>query len=225
MLAIPDRIDGSDLRSTRQRGRTGYATAKRFMDVLFSLAALVFLLPAIAVIALALLIQDGRPIFYRHRRIGRDGREFGCLKFRTMRRDADAVLAELLARDADVRREWATNQKLKRDPRVHRVGQFLRNTSLDEIPQFLNVLRGEMSIVGPRPIITDEVPHYGENFVFYLSMAPGVTGLWQVSRRSDTSYAQRVDFDVDYFHARSIILDLKIMLRTVAIVLFARNVG
>lgn len=225
MLAIPDRVDRSDLHSTRQNGRAGYAMAKRLMDVLFSFGALVFLLPAIAVIALALLIQDGRPIFYRHRRIGRDGREFGCLKFRTMRRDADAVLADLLERDAAVRQEWAANQKLKQDPRVHRVGQFLRNTSLDEIPQFLNVLRGEMSIVGPRPIITDEVPHYGENFVFYLSMTPGVTGLWQVSRRSDTSYSARVAFDVDYFRARSINLDLKIMLQTVAIVLFARNVG
>jgi exopolysaccharide production protein ExoY len=194
-------------------------------DILFSFAALVFLLPAIGLIALALLIQDGRPIFYRHRRIGRDGREFGCLKFRTMRRDAEAVLAELLERDEDVRREWAASQKLKQDPRVHRIGQFLRNTSLDEIPQFLNVLRGEMSIVGPRPIITDEVPHYGENFVFYLSMTPGVTGLWQVSRRSDTSYAARVAYDVDYFSARSMRLDMKIMVQTVAIVLFAKNVG
>lgn len=225
MLAIPDRLDGSDIRSTRQKSRVGYASAKRLMDVLFSFAALVFLFPAIAVIALALLIQDGRPIFYRHRRVGRDGREFGCLKFRTMRRDAEAVLADLLERDDDVRREWAANQKLKQDPRVHRIGQFLRNTSLDEIPQFLNVLRGEMSIVGPRPIITDEVPHYGENFVFYLSMTPGVTGLWQVSRRSDTSYSARVGFDVDYFRARSTRLDLKIMFQTVAIVLFARNVG
>lgn len=225
MLAIPDRVDRPDVRSTRQKDRAGYLTAKRLMDVLFSLAALLFLLPAIAVIAVALLIQDGRPIFYRHRRIGRDGREFGCLKFRTMRRDSDAVLAELLERDENVRREWAENQKLKRDPRVHGVGQFLRNTSLDEIPQFLNVLRGEMSVVGPRPIVTDEVPHYGENFVFYLSMTPGVTGLWQVSRRSDTSYSARVAYDVDYFRARSINLDFRIMLQTVAVVLFARNVG
>lgn len=225
MLAIPDRLDGSDVRSTRQRGRAIYTRAKRLTDILFSFAALVFLLPAIGLIALALLIQDGRPIFYRHRRIGRDGREFGCLKFRTMRRDAEAVLAELLERDEDVRREWAASQKLKQDPRVHRIGQFLRNTSLDEIPQFLNVLRGEMSIVGPRPIITDEVPHYGENFVFYLSMTPGVTGLWQVSRRSDTSYAARVAYDVDYFSARSMRLDMKIMVQTVAIVLFAKNVG
>ena len=148
--------------------KTGLATAvteraditKRSIDIVLAALALIFLLPAMAMIALILFIQDGRPIFFSHRRIGFRGREFSCLKFRTMKRDAEKRLAYLLQYSEAARQEWQTTQKLKNDPRITRFGSFLRRSSLDELPQFINVLRGEMSLVGPRPIVSAEIPHY-----------------------------------------------------------------
>jgi exopolysaccharide production protein ExoY len=196
---------------------------KRAFDVVFSLLSLIFLLPALVVISLALLLVDGGPIIFRHKRVGRGGRTFFCLKFRSMRKDADKVLSELLETDPERRQEWEESQKLKNDPRIHWLGKLLRISSLDELPQLFNVLRGEMSIVGPRPIIEEELDRYGPNVQCYLAMTPGLTGLWQVSRRADTSYEERVQFDVDYYHSCSMRTDLAIIMKTIVIVLFAQN--
>ena len=162
-------------------------------------------------------------MIYRHKRIGREGREFDCLKFRTMRRDADRALQEFLASNETARREWEMNPKLRSDPRVHPIGRLLRMTSLDEIPQFLNVLRGEMSIVGPRPVVEEELARYGDRAHCYLLLTPGITGLWQVSGRNDTSYDDRVELDARYYATRSMSLDLWIIFRTVRVLLLDRN--
>lgn len=222
MLSTLDVVNDVAAASVRRKKSAG-ATLKRVTDIVLSLAAIAFLLPALIVIFIALYLHDGGPVLFRHKRIGAGGREFSCLKFRTMRRDADKVLAELLASDEAALREWNANHKLRDDPRIHRIGRFLRMTSLDELPQLFNVLHGEMSIVGPRPIVTDEIGRYGERIQYYFSMTPGMTGLWQVSGRNGTSYDTRVDLDVEYFFSRSARLDLTIMCRTVGVLLFERN--
>ncbi|MGG6896922.1 sugar transferase [Rhizobium sp. BR 315] len=197
--------------------------AKRIVDLVLSGLGLVFLAPALLVIAIALLLVDGRPIIYRHSRVGRYGRPFECLKFRTMRKDADRQLEELLACDETRRQEWLSTQKLKSDPRVHWLGKYLRMTSADELPQLLNVQRGDMSLVGPRPVVAAELERYGPNLYCYLGLRPGITGLWQVNRRAETTYEERVQFDLDYFHSRSLRADFAILVKTVGVVLFARN--
>ncbi|MFT3999236.1 MAG: sugar transferase [Rhizobium sp.] len=197
--------------------------SKRIVDLLLSGAGLLFLAPALLAIAVALLLVDGRPIIYRHTRIGRDGRPFQCLKFRTMRKDADRQLAELLARDETRRQEWLSTQKLMNDPRVHWLGKYLRMSSADELPQLLNVQRGDMSLVGPRPVVASELDRYGSNLYCYLGLRPGITGLWQVNRCADTTYEERVQFDLDYFHSQSLRVDLSILVKTVGVVLLARN--
>lgn len=200
-----------------------FGRSKRVVDLLLSGAGLLFMAPALLVIAIALLLVDGRPIIYRHTRIGRDGRPFECLKFRTMRKDADRYLAELLARDEKRKLEWSSTQKLTNDPRVHWLGRYLRMSSADELPQLLNVQRGEMSLVGPRPVVASELERYGSNLYCYLGLRPGITGLWQVNRRADTTYEERIQFDLDYFHSRSMRADLAILVKTVGVVLLARN--
>ncbi|MGV1794641.1 sugar transferase [Rhizobium lusitanum] len=200
-----------------------FGRSKRVVDLLLSGAGLLFMAPALLVIAIALLLVDGRPIIYRHTRIGRDGRPFECLKFRTMRKDADRYLAELLARDEKRKLEWLSTQKLTNDPRVHWLGKYLRMSSADELPQLLNVQRGEMSLVGPRPVVASELERYGSNLYCYLGLRPGITGLWQVNRRADTTYEERIQFDLDYFHSRSMRADLAILVKTVGVVLLARN--
>ena len=187
--------------------------AKRCTDVLLSSLALLALLPAFLVIGW-LASRDGHSPVYGHRRVGRNGVEFSCLKFRTMVPDAAERLAALLASDPTARAEWRDAQKLTNDPRITPVGRFLRATSLDELPQLVNVLRGEMSLVGPRPIVQDEIEKYGEFLPYYLSMIPGITGLWQSSGRSDTTYRERVLLDVWYARNWSLWHDMVIVLRT-----------
>ena len=162
---------------------------------------------------------DGGPALFRHERIGANGRPFGCLKFRTMVTNADQVLQDLLLQDADARAEWATRRKLTRDPRVTPIGAFLRNTSLDELPQLFNVIRGEMSLVGPRPIVQAETHHYGYNLTYYCETKPGITGLWQVSGRSSTTYDERVKLDVWYVQNWSLWHDGAILFKTIPAVL------
>ncbi len=191
---------------------------KRGIDIVCALAGLVFLAPAFLVIALVLLWQDGFPLLFSHRRIGRGGRIFHCLKFRSMARDADRRLEELLASDEKARREWEADHKLVDDPRIHPVGDVLRRTSLDELPQLINILRGDMTVVGPRPIVTAEVARYGDDYAAYASVRPGLTGLWQVSGRNDISYASRVALDADYVRRCSFLLDLRIILKTIVVV-------
>ena len=196
---------------------------KRAMDILGAGALLLLALPVFLVLA-ALVKMDGGKAFYAHERVGRGGRLFGCLKFRSMVADSDRRLAALLASDPAARAEWDATRKLKNDPRVTAVGRFLRASSLDELPQLLNVLKGEMSLVGPRPVQASELAaFYGPAAQHYMAVRPGITGPWQVSGRSDTSYAQRVALDVAYVAHPSILNDVKILLRTPVAVLGRRG--
>jgi Undecaprenyl-phosphate galactose phosphotransferase WbaP len=185
---------------------------------------LLFLLaPLFAVVCLAIKATDSGPILFRQTRVGKDGKYFGCLKFRTMVCDADATLREHLARDDAARREWEETQKLKSDPRITRIGAFLRKSSLDELPQFLNVLAGDMSLVGPRPIVPSETVRYGDYLEYYLAVRPGITGLWQVSGRSMTTYAERVSLDARYVQNWGLLRDFAILAMTVPVVLTRRG--
>lgn len=199
------------------------AALKRGLDMIGAGALLLLLAPVFLVIA-ALVKRDGGPAFYAHTRIGQGGRGFGCLKFRSMVIDSQARLEALLASDPAAQAEWNATRKLRNDPRVTAVGRFLRKTSLDELPQLINVLRGEMSLVGPRPVIAAELAeYYGAAAAHYMSVRPGITGLWQVSGRSDTSYAQRVALDVAYASQPSIWTDIKILARTPMVVIARRG--
>ncbi len=192
---------------------------KLLFDKLFAAFALVTLAPVMALIAIAIRIGEPGPVFYKHKRIGQSGRSFDCIKFRSMRIDSADVLAQLLETDPVARAEWARDQKLANDPRIHPVGRFLRKTSLDELPQFWNVLKGDMSIVGPRPIIKDEAVRYGVHYADYCAVRPGITGAWQVGGRNLTSYDHRVALDVDYVRNATLIDDFRIVFQTVAVVL------
>lgn len=196
---------------------------KRLFDILGALAGLVFLSPALLTIAILIKLQDKGPAIFAHTRIGKDGAPFKCYKFRSMVVDAPQRLESLLAADPDAAAEWARDQKLRNDPRITTFGRFLRRSSLDELPQLINILRGDMSIVGPRPIITDEVCRYGTDFEAYKSVRPGVTGLWQVSGRNDVSYDQRVQLDARYARHWSVLGDMWITLKTVPAVLLSRG--
>ncbi|WP_333473788.1 sugar transferase [Sphingomonas radiodurans] len=199
------------------------ARITRMMDLAVALIALAFFLPLMLVIATIIYVTDPGPVFFAHRRVGRGGRHFRCLKFRSMAVNAEELLAELLAKDAEARAEWARDHKLKNDPRITAIGGLLRKSSLDELPQLFNVLRGEMSLVGPRPIVDAEVLRYGRYFAHYCSVRPGITGLWQVSGRNNTSYRRRVAFDVTYSRSRSALFDAKILVMTVPSVMLARG--
>jgi Undecaprenyl-phosphate galactose phosphotransferase WbaP len=181
--------------------------------------ALIFLfLPLIvmlsAAIAVVIKLDSKGPVLFGHKRIGRDGKDIIIWKFRTMVQDADVVLAECLQSDPKLRAEWEEKHKLSRDPRITRVGYFLRKASLDELPQLWNVLRGDLSLVGPRPIVWDEVDKYEGGFALYKKVKPGLTGLWQISGRSDTSYTERVRLDAFYVRNWSVWLDIYILLKT-----------
>lgn len=179
---------------------------------------LVLLSPVMLAVAVAIWRVDGAPVMFGHYRVGRNGRIFKCLKFRTMLRNSQEALAELLQRDPEARAEWERDHKLSRDPRITGIGAFLRRTSLDELPQLLNVLRGEMALVGPRPITVQELTRYGRVRWHYLSVRPGMTGLWQVSGRNRVTYAERVDLDRSYVEQRTVAMDVKILVRTVKVV-------
>jgi len=195
-------------------------SAKRLFDIVVSAVMLFFLLPLFAVLAMIIAVDGGSP-FFGHVRIGHGGRPFRCLKFRSMAKDSDKILARVLAEDPEMARQWATNFKLDNDPRITKVGKFLRTTSLDELPQLINVLKGEMSLVGPRPVVAKELEqYYGEDVFYYHLVRPGITGLWQVSGRSDTTYERRVFLDAWYVRNWDHWTDLAILFSTVPSVLF-----
>ena len=196
---------------------------RRTMDVGLASLALLFLAPVMVLVALLIWTQDRGPVFFAHGRIGRDGRAFKCLKFRSMLVDSEARLRKLLAESPEARAEWERDHKLRNDPRITALGSFLRRSSLDELPQLFNVLAGEMSLVGPRPIVTAEVARYGRRFGHYCSVRPGITGLWQVSGRNDVSYRRRVAIDTCYAQNQSIALDLRILLATIPSVLLRKG--
>jgi len=217
----PGRPDYTQYRIPHPPRFSPYAVFKRSFDIVGSIACMLVLSPLLAVIAVGSLSTGGSPLF-RHRRVGKDGRFFDCLKFRTMVINADEVLEQLLKSDANLRKEWAKDHKLKNDPRITKFGRFLRKTSLDELPQFWNVLCGDMSLVGPRPVVPDELQRYGTRIPIYLSARPGVTGLWQVSGRNDMPYRRRVALDVCYIRSRSVTLDLYVLAKTLPAV-FAKS--
>ena len=165
------------------------------VDVTLAFLLMVALSPVMMLLGLAIWARDGHSPIYGHRRYGKDGRTFLCYKFRSMAPDSDARLARLLASDPVARAEWHRDHKLRNDPRITAIGRIIRKTSLDELPQFVNILRGEMSLVGPRPIVAAEVARYGRRYVDYCSMLPGITGIWQISGRNDTGYRRRVAMD------------------------------
>ncbi len=196
--------------------------AKRAFDIVA--ASCLIMMFSSMLLAIAIMVRrGGGPALYRHKRVGFDGRTFGCIKFRSMDVNGDRILADLLANDPEAAAEWAATQKLRNDPRVTPIGRFLRKTSLDELPQLLNVIRGEMSLVGPRPIVQSELSFYGENAEYYMQARPGLTGLWQVSGPSDTSYDQRVRLDVWYVRNWTFWHDLAILMKTIPVVLFRRG--
>ena len=195
----------------------------RIFDIVTSSAILAFAAPFLILLALIMYLSDPGPLFFVHRRIGYRGRFFGCIKFRTMKENGDAVLREHLARSPEARREWDEMHKLKDDPRVTRIGSLVRKLSLDEFPQLINVLRGDMSIVGPRPIIDAEIQRYGRFFASYCSVKPGLTGLWQISGRNDTSYDSRVQLDMHYITRKSLTFVTWILVKTGPAVVLARG--
>jgi exopolysaccharide production protein ExoY len=196
---------------------------KRGFDVIAATAAIILLSPLLLMLAGLVKFSDGGPVFYGHRRIGRNGSPFRCLKFRTMVENGEAVLADFLARNPKSREEWLATRKLQNDPRVTRVGIVLRKLSLDELPQLFNILLGHMSFVGPRPVVEDELELYGQAADHYLRTRPGLTGLWQVSGRNDVSYGVRVAFDRHYVENWSFRADLKIILMTIPAVFSSRG--
>ena len=196
---------------------------RRTLDISVALAGLAFLLPLLLVVAVLVKVQDGGPVFFAQPRLGRAGKMFNCWKFRTMVLDAQARLDELLANDLAARTEWQRDHKLKVDPRITGIGNFLRKSSIDEIPQLLNVLAGDMSIVGPRPIVRAEIPRYASRFDHYCRVKPGLTGLWQVSGRNNTTYRRRVAMDSLYVRRRTIMMDLYIIFATIPAVLQSRG--
>ena len=198
---------------------------KRTGDIVFSLAMLSLCSPLLVLLVLLVKITSRGPVFYVQQRVGRGYRQFGCIKFRTMRRDADRILSAVLAASPDLQEEFRNDFKLRNDPRITRLGRFLRRSSLDELPQFLNVLRGEMSVVGPRPIVSQELPRYGKRMEEVLAVRPGLTGLWQVSGRNNLSYRKRVQLDLYYARYRSLKMDMRILLRTIRVVLDPRDRG
>jgi exopolysaccharide production protein ExoY len=195
-----------------------HATVKRSFDILGALLLGVALTPLMVVVVL-LLRAEGGPVIYRHRRVGRDGRVFECLKFRSMVPDADRVLRQLLDTQPELKAEWLRDHKLRHDPRITLMGRFLRRTSLDELPQIWNVVRGDMSLVGPRPVVREELMRYGRCLPIYLSAKPGITGLWQVTGRNNTDYRRRVALDVYYVRKQNLLLDLFILIKTMGVVL------
>lgn len=210
---------------TRQqlRKRPSTSKRKRLTDIAIAATALVVVAPLMAVLFI-LIRMDGGNAFFAQDRIGRGGKRFRCYKFRTMAPDAEERLAAILAADPARRAEWECDQKLKNDPRITPVGRFLRRKSLDELPQLWNVLRGDMSIVGPRPIVADERDRYGDAFWYYINCRPGLTGAWQVSGRNETTYDQRVSLDSKYAQSWSLRKDLWIILKTFGVVLEEKGV-
>jgi len=198
---------------------------KRLFDILFSLSVLILFAPVYLLLALSIALSSPGPIFYVQERVGKNRKMFYCLKFRTMVENADDVLLELIEKSPDLRQEFEDNFKLKQDPRITWIGRFLRGTSLDEFPQFWNVLKGDMSVVGPRPLVEEELPRYGRYINKILTIRPGITGLWQVSGRNDIPYPRRVQIDLYYANDKNLWMDMWIVFKTIGVVIFPKNNG
>ena len=218
--------DLAEARSELRFGPVGLAhpiglTPKRTIDIILAISGIVLLAPLLFICFVLTVATSSGPALFRHRRVGFNGEHFDCLKFRTMAADSQERLSRLLQTDAEAAAEWEANRKLRRDPRVTFVGDMLRKSSLDELPQLFNVLKGHMSIVGPRPVTEEELERYDSSVSAYLACRPGITGLWQVSGRSKTTYSKRVAFDAYYAHNWSLALDVKILIVTIPSLLVA----
>ncbi|MDE7391049.1 MAG: sugar transferase, partial [Treponemataceae bacterium] len=192
---------------------------KRLVDIFLILLSAPLVIPLTLIVALAIKKNGPGPVFYGHTRVGRNGRPFKCWKFRSMCADADKQLEKILAENPEMRAEWEKDRKLTNDPRITKIGKFLRKTSIDEIPQLFNILTGEMSFIGPRPVTEPELSKYGDKSHLILSVQPGLSGMWQISGRSDTGYEDRIVLDSYYIQNWSIWLDLWIIIKTIHVVL------
>jgi lipopolysaccharide/colanic/teichoic acid biosynthesis glycosyltransferase len=224
LLSLGGALLGENIRSREAYGAaTGHAVLhdhpslrglKRGLDVALAGLALLAALPLLLACAVATRLTSKGPLFFYQSRLGQGGKAFSIVKFRSMMINAEVALAEYLEANPEAKREWMTDHKLRMDPRITPVGRFMRKFSLDELPQLWNVVKGEMSLVGPRPIVSSEIPKYGEGYLDYCRVRPGLTGLWQVSGRNDTGYTQRVELDGHYVRCWSVARDLEIIART-----------
>ncbi len=211
--------------SNRKKTFSFYKFFKKIFDSLFSLFFLIISLPLFILISFFIKLSSSGPIFYLQERIGKNNIPFKCIKFRTMYPEAKYILENLLMKDDNFKKEFEETHKIKNDPRITTIGKLLRKTSLDELPQFINVLRGEMSIIGPRPIVKDEIIMYKENFKKVSSIKPGITGLWQVSGRNNLTYKRRIMLDLNYVENYNLLMDLRILIRTFGVILFPLDRG
>ncbi|MGB3402557.1 MAG: sugar transferase [Microcoleaceae cyanobacterium] len=220
----------TDQRQTRNRSRSLLRSLngevyKRLFDIVFSLSVLILFAPVYLLLALLIALSSPGSVFYIQERVGKNRKPFGCIKFRTMVNNADVVLAQMMETSPHLRQEFQDNFKLKQDPRITWIGQFLRMTSLDEFPQFWNVLKGDMSVVGPRPLVAEELHKYGRHMDRILTIKPGITGLWQVSGRNDIPYPRRVQIDLHYVNFKNCWSDFSIVIKTIGVVIFPKNNG
>ena len=202
-----------------------YTHIKYLLDIVTSIIFLIIGFPIFFLIAISIKLSSSGPIFYSHKRLGKNNRYFNCIKFRTMYPESSDILQNLLEKNDDIKKEFEKNHKIKNDPRITPIGKILRKTSLDEIPQFLNVIRSEMSIVGPRPIVKEEIIKYGEAFKKVCSIKPGITGLWQVSGRNNLTYKKRIFLDLVYVENHNLLMDIKIIIRTIGVIIFPHDRG
>ena len=200
-----------------------YSLVKIVCDYLFSVILIVVLFPLFIFIILAQFLFSNSNIFFFHKRIGKNGKYFTLYKFRTMKHSRDKILSKHFEKYPDEKKYWEKNQKLKNDPRITKFGYFLREYSLDELPQILNVLKGDMSFIGPRPIVKSEKNKYGDKFNYYINVKPGLSGLWQVSGRNNTTYQERVELDYLYTQKMSFLLDVKIFFKTIFVILMRQG--
>ena len=202
-----------------------YIILKRFIDFVFSLLLIVLFIPLFLIIGIIIKLNSKGSIIYIQRRIGKNNIPFSCYKFRTMQPHAKYILKEILIKNPDFKNQFKKTRKLKNDPRITKIGKILRFTSLDELPQIFNVFKGDMSFIGPRPIVKSEIKKYGKNFKKAFSMKPGISGLWQVSGRNKLSYQQRVKLDIFYARNINLLLDFKIFIKTLIVIIFPFNKG
>ncbi len=211
--------------SRKKKALKFYKFFKKISDLFLSFLILVCCFPLFLIISLLIKLSSRGPIFFSQERIGKNNTRFKCLKFRTMHPEAKDILENLLMKDEKLKIEFEQTHKIKNDPRITKIGKLLRKTSLDELPQFINVLKDEMSIVGPRPIVKEEKKKYGKNFKKVLSIKPGITGLWQVSGRNNLTYKKRVMLDINYVENYNLIMDIRILIRTFGVILFPLDRG
>lgn len=200
-----------------------FTDLKRIFDVSIALIALALIWPLFLLISFCIVLTDGHTPVFKHQRVGKNGHRFLCYKFRSMHYNGDEILDRLLTTDSAAALEWQQQHKLKNDPRITRIGKFLRKTSCDELPQLWNVIKGDMSLIGPRPIVEEEIEKYAKNFTYFMATRPGITGLWQISGRSHTNYQRRVELDVQYVKNITFLQDMRILLITLPVLLWSSS--